>query len=158
MSNQIYFYEINTSGYEDNYNLTYYSYNTYSQEEFEEVVFEVLNKVMNVIINNVPESLCYYNIYFQPDDLILSEYFKKFMGEKGLFPLSKKIDARMTFELDDRYINKHNDKLNNMFMNLDIDTNCFDNNCSRIEHELDEEKEYLKKNCGVTLILNNKKS
>ena len=64
MSNQLYFYKIGAYGYEDNYNLMYGSYNDYSQEEFEEILFKVLEKLMNKIIEKDSESLCYYNIFF----------------------------------------------------------------------------------------------
>ena len=158
MSNQLYFYKIGAYGYEDNYNLMYGSYNDYSQEEFEEILFKVLEKLMNKIIEKDSESLCYYNIFFQPDDLILHDDFNKYLFEEAqLFSLSKKAQASVNFELDGRYENKFNERLNNTFLNLDIDTSCHENDCSRIVSEEDTEKEDCKKNCGVTLILNNKK-
>lgn len=151
MSNELNFYEIGAYGYEECIEKQYYSYGSYSQNEFEDMVFKVMKRLMYNIIEDEPTSLCYYNIYFNPDDLILNDDFDKLMSEEGFFRLGDRLSARVGFELDGRYENEWNNRLDNEFRDLEIDESCIDNDCSRIKNETVEDKEYCKKKCGVTI-------
>ena len=151
MSNELNFYEIGAYGYEDCIEKQYYSYAYYQQEEFEKILFEVMKELMEEIVKSEPSSLCYYNIFFSPDDLLLHERFDELMEDKGFFRLTDKINVRVGFELDNRYENQYNKDLINVFKSLDVDESCMDNDCSRIMYENKEEKNYCREHCGVTI-------
>lgn len=148
---ELYFYEIGAYGYEEVIEKQYYSKNRYNQEEFEAIVFYAMEKLMNQILNDEPTSVCFHNIFYQCDDLILHEDFDKLMEDGELYRLSNKLSGSVSFELDNRSPNKYNTRLDNLFLKLPVDESCKKNNCSRIIDEDDTEKEYLKKQCGVSL-------
>lgn len=145
------FYEVGAYGYEECIEKHYYSYGYYPQKEFEDILFNVMQKLMEEIIVAEPESLCFYNIFFHPDDLILHNRFDELMADKGFFRLEDKISGRVSFELDNRYGNQFNERLRDVFKSVDVDESCIDDDCSRIKDEDKEEKDYRKKRCGVTL-------
>ena len=151
MSNELNFYEVGAYGYEECIEKQYYSYGYYQQEEFERILFDVMKELMEDIVKSEPSSLCYYNIFFSPDDLLLHERFDELMEGRGFFRLKNKINVRVGFELDNRYENQYNKDLINVFKSLDIDESCIDDDCSRIRYENKEEKEYCRKKCGVTI-------
>ena len=111
MSNELNFYEVGAYGYEECIEKQYYSYEYYQQEEFEKILFEVMKELMGSIVKNEPSSLCYYNIFFSPDDLLLHERFDELMEDRGFFRLKNKINVRVGFELDNRYENQYNNDL-----------------------------------------------
>ena len=151
MSSELNFYEVGAYGYEECIEKHYYSYGYYQQKEFEDILFNVMRKLIEEIIVAEPKSLCFYNIFFSPDDLILHNGFDELMKEKGFFRLEDKISGRVSFELDNRYGNQFNERLMDVFKSVDVDESCIDDDCSRIKDEDKEEKDYRKKRCGVTL-------
>ena len=164
----IYFYKLLAGGYEEHYETIYYSNDKYTQEEFEDIVFQLFEECCQHIIDNDPISVCYPRINFTFDD-IFWDYEKVFaskMAEKGFYELNKQLTAYMFFDMtcdnffekvyrdiDDSYKKRTEEIINN----LPIDESCWDNNCSILdkeyhadsEEELNTEKRYCRENCLI---------
>lgn len=65
----MYFYKLLASGYEEHYETIYYSDKKYTQEEFEDIVFDLFEEFCKQLIEQEPESVCYPNIHFTFGDV-----------------------------------------------------------------------------------------
>ena len=155
----MYFYKLFAGGYEESYSTIYYSDKKYTQEEFEDIVFQLYKEFCQELIDKEPISLCYPNIHFDINDVLWDYHgdFKKKMEEKGFYELNKELTAYMFFDLtcDDFFTkiykdvdDSYNKKIDKIFEELVIDESCWDNNCPLIDDE-QEEKNYCKDSCMV---------
>lgn len=149
MTKSLYFYSVGAYGYDDNFEKQYFSHQGFTQQEFEEIVFNILNKLMREILDKTPSSLCFYNIFFMPDDLLSENRFDELMMEEGFQLLSPKILARINFTTNMFKDNKFNERLYDSFCNLEVDESCRDNNCNRIDDLTDKEKKTCSQDCGL---------
>lgn len=163
----MYFYKLLGGDYESSNETTYYSNTKYTQKEFEDIVFDCFQVFCENLVKNHPISLCYPNINFTFDDIIWDYKgdFNKLMSDKGFYPLTDKLTGYMFFDLtcDGFYGKIYNDvddsyqqRADEIFNNLDIDESCWED-CRRLQEEcaydsieeLEEEKEYCRKECMV---------
>ena len=162
----MYFYKLMGGGYESSNETTYYSDKKYTQEEFEDIVFDCFKTFCEKMVKDEPISLCYPNIYFSFEDIIwdYKGIFGKLMAEKGFHHLNEKLTAYMFFDLTgDGFFrkiykdvdNSYHNRANKIISNLDIDGSCWEN-CSILEEEYDnsykdieQEKEFCREDCMV---------
>ena len=144
----IYFYNIASLDWDNNILIDYYSHNEYTQEQFEEIVFQVLEELMNRILEKEPQSLCFYNIYFQADDLITEDLFAELMQEKGFHRVHSHLNGKIIFGKEN---NTYDKRLDELFLNLDIDETCRENNCNRIKELSKDELRSIREHCGVVI-------
>ena len=147
----IYLYTVGAYGYEEHITKHYYSHNKHTQKEFNETVFKVLKQLMEDILEDKPTSVCFPNIFFEADDLLLEEKFDKLMQENGFNVVSNQVVASVNFTLKLDTDNDNNKKLTDLFLQLDIDESCKEKNCNRIKDLDTKEREYLKNECGVAI-------
>lgn len=145
----IYFYHVGANGYEDHITRNYYSTEKYTQKEFENILFNILKELMNTILKDEPTSVCFHNIFFNPDDLLLEEKFNELMQEKGFHQVSNQLEASVNFTLNSTS-NDYDKKLDELFLKLNIDESC-KQNCSRIPDLTIEDKKFQRKICGVSI-------
>ena len=144
----IYFYHIGSYDWDNDILIDYYSHNNYTQKEFEDIVFQVLEEVMNRILEENPQSLCFYNIYFQADDLIIEDLFDELMQEEGFHRVRSQLNGKVIFG---KSLDEYDKRFDDLFLNLDIDETCKEKNCNRLEKENLDDLNYLREHCGVTV-------
>ena len=71
----LYFYNISYSDWDEHTIIYFYSYIKYSQEDFEEIIYKAYRQYLSYLIANEEESKCYPNIYIGINVVI---YEKKF--------------------------------------------------------------------------------
>lgn len=155
----MYFYKLMSGDYESSNETTYYSDKKYTQEEFEDIVFDLFEECCKQLIEQEPESICYPNIHFTFEDVFwdYQDNFKKKMAEKGFYELNKKLTGYMFFDMtsDNFYTKIYKDiddsyekRANVILDNIDIDESCWDNNCPILGSD-EEEKYYARHDCLV---------
>ena len=152
----MYFYRIVLFDYDGSMQINYYNEKEYSQKEFEDIIFEVYETVCQDIIDTEDTASCYYNVFFTPEDVLYEDNFIKGMGEHGFYPLSKKLTAGMSFDLKEPSKDKYNHRLMSIMDGLSFDESCWDADCSRLEGELNEDKDYARDKCLVYLRKSNR--
>ena len=144
----IYFYNIAALDWDNNIIIDYYSHNSYTQKQFEDIVFQVLEELMKRILKKEPQSLCFYNIYFQADDLITEDLFDELMMEHGFHKVHSHLNGNIVFGKED---NRYDERLNKLFLSLDIDESCKEKDCNRIKEENRDDLKYISEHCGVSI-------
>lgn len=154
----MFFYRIGAWGHEESYSMTYVSVKEYSQEEFEDIVFDVYEKYCYQCLDDNPLSPCFPNIYFSVEDSVFSKEYNQIMEkEYDLYSLTKKLNGTVSFDLTCNDNPKpYTDRLESIRDNLSFDMTCKDNDCSRI-CDLDKcERDRTRKYCLVETILHTK--
>lgn len=152
----MYFYKLFSGDYEGGSDTVFYSDNKYTQEEFEDIVFDLYKESCIELIKSNPIELCYMH-NFDFDEIIwdYKQNFMKKMESKGFYHLSKKLTAYMFFDLTgDKFFTKvytdiddtYDKRAAEIIDNLEIDESCWDNNCP-IWDDDEDEKQYVREQC-----------
>lgn len=140
----MYFYNLTYSDYEEFAKKIYISDIEYSQSDFENIILQAYEKRCYEIIEENPNSLCYPNVFFAIDSVILDKKFDAIMKDFGFIRYRPVSTAGIDFKKDNQF-----DLINNLI----IDDSCKED-CWRLKDEhgnIDtEDMLYCKKNCIIT--------
>lgn len=147
----MFFYELSAYGYEDSRRKIYLSEIEYPQSEFEEIVFNVYEKICYITLEKDNTSPCFRNIFFSVDDIIFSKPFDELLEkEYDLIRINgRNLTSELCFSLDNSFDDEYTERIEDILRGLDFNTSCWEEDCSRIPWESDDEKQYLRKDCLV---------
>lgn len=154
----MFFYEIGAVGYDDHYSHIFVSENEYSQEDFEDIIFKVYERVCYSILEDDESSPCFMNIFFDVEDTVFSSVFDRILERDfGLCRVNyDRLQGRVGFSLHgyDKG-NVFNRRLDSIRDGLDFDMSCYDEGCFRLDDDTRrdvDEVNHLKSKCLVNLI------
>lgn len=140
----MYFYTLTYSDYEEFAKKIYISDIEYSQSDFKNIILQAYERRCYEIIDETPDALCYPNVLFAIDSVILDKKFDAIMKDFGFIRSRPVSTASIDFKKDNQF-----DLINNLI----IDDNCKED-CWRLKDEhgnIDtEDMLYCKRNCIIT--------